>query len=143
MRYTRTHEWVELGKNGIVIVGLSDRGQDEFGKVIFVDLPEVGEEFEQDDPIGTIESADGEVAHIHAPMTGVVLAVNSALENSPELINISPEGDGWIVKMRIVVPKELNTLMTSAQYEEYDGYDEDYLDEDEDYYDDEDEDEDY
>ncbi len=141
MRYTRTHEWVELEKNGIAIVGLSDRGQDEFGKVIFVELPETGGEFEQDDPIGTIESVDGDVAHIHAPITGVVLAVNSALENSPELINISPEGDGWIVKMRVEVPKELNALMTAAQYEAYDGYDEDYLDEDEDY--DKDDDEDY
>lgn len=140
MKYTRTDEWIELEKNAIGIVGLSDRGQDEFGKIVFVELPEVGDEFEQYDPIGTIESIDGDVKHIHAPITGVVLEVNKVLENSPELINVSPEGDGWIVKMRIEVPKELNVLMSPGEYEEYDGYDEDDLDEDYDY---DDEDEDY
>ncbi len=119
MRYTRTHEWVEPEGRGIVTVGISDRAQLAFGEVVFVELPEEGEEFEQDDPLGSIESIDGEVMHIHSPVTGEVIEVNSALENSPDLMNKSPEGDGWIVRMRAEVPKELNALMTPEEYEDY------------------------
>jgi glycine cleavage system H protein len=140
VRYTRTHEWVELEKNAIVTVGISNRVQDEFGAIVFIDLPAEGEEFEQYDTIGTIESIDGDIRQIHAPVTGTVVKVNNALENSPGLINKSPEDDGWIVKIRIDVPKEINTLMTPSEYEEYE--EEDYIDEDEEY-EDEDEDEDY
>lgn len=119
MRYSRTHEWVEPEDKNIVAVGISDRAQQEFGEVVFVEFPEEGEEFEQDDPMGNIQSSSGAVIYIHAPITGEVVEVNSALENSPDLINISPEGDGWIVKMRVEVPGELNVLMTPEEYEDY------------------------
>ena len=136
MRYSRTHEWVEIEGGGIVTIGISGRALLAFGEVVFVEFPEEGEEFEQDDPLGSVESMDGEVMHIHSPVTGEVIEVNSALENSPDLINKSPEGDGWIVKMRVEVPKELNALMTPEEYEDYeeDVIEEDYdLDEEEEY----------
>lgn len=138
MRYTITHEWVEPEDEKTAIVGISDRAQRALGKIAFVELPEEGEEFEQDDPLGSIESVDGEVMNVYSPITGEVIEVNSALENSPDLINKSPEGDGWLVKMRMEVPKELNALMMPEEYEEYE---EELILEEED--EDEDEDEDY
>lgn len=120
MKYSRTHEWVEMENDKTVIIGISDRAQQLLGEIVFVELPEEGEEFEQDDPIGSIESIDGVVMNIYAPVTGEVIEVNTLLESSPDLINRSPEGDGWIVKMRVEIPKELDALMTPAQYENYD-----------------------
>lgn len=137
MRYATTHEWVEIEEEGIVIVGISNRAQQTFAGIVFVELPEEGEEFEQDEPLGSIESMDGELMTIHAPVTGEVIEVNSALENSPDLINKSPEGDGWLFRMRMEVPAEFNTLMTMEEYEEYE---EDIL-EQEDEFDDEEEEE--
>ena len=128
MRYTRTHEWVEPEDEGIVTIGISRRAQQELGDIVFVELPEDGEEFEQDDPLGSIESMDGEVMYVHSPITGEVIEVNSALERSPDLVSKSPEGDGWLVKMRMEIPKELGVLMTLAEYEEYE---EDIIEEDE------------
>ncbi len=119
MRYSRTHEWVELEDNNIVAVGISNRAQEALGEVVFVEFPEKGEEFEQDDPMGNIQFRGGAVIYFHAPITGEVIEVNIALEDSPDLVNRSPEGDGWIVRMRIEVPGELNVLMTPAEYEEY------------------------
>jgi glycine cleavage system H protein len=136
VRYSRTHEWVEIEGGAAVTIGVSGRALLAFGEVVFIEFPEEGEEFEQDDPLGSVESMDGEVMHIHSPVTGEVIEVNSALENSPDLINKSPEGDGWIVKMRVEVPKELNALMTPEEYEDYeeDVIEEDYdLDEEEEY----------
>ncbi len=135
MRYTKTHEWVEMEEEEIVTVGISDRAQQSLGEVIYVELPNLGEEFEQDDPLGSIESIDG-VMHIHSPVTGEVVEVNSALENSPDLINRSPEGDGWIVKIRMESPGEFNAFMTPEEYEEYEEEvveDEERFDEDEEY----------
>jgi len=119
VRYSRTHEWVETEDKDIVAVGISNRAQEEFGEVVFVEFPEEGEEFEQDDPLGNIQSSSGAVIYIHAPVTGEVIEINNALEISPDLINVSPEGDGWIVKMRMEVPNEMNVLMTPEEYEDY------------------------
>lgn len=119
MRYTRTHEWVESEDEGTATIGISDRAQQALGRAVFVELPEEGEEFEQDDPLGSIESIDGEVMNVYSPITGEVIEVNSALESSPDLINRSPEGDGWFVRMRMEIPKELGALMTPEEYEEY------------------------
>jgi glycine cleavage system H protein len=119
VRYTRTHEWVEPEDERIVAVGISDRAQQAIGEIVFVELPEEGEEFEQDDPLGSVESTDGAAAYIYSPVTGEVIEVNRALETSPDLINRSPEGDGWIVKMRMEIPKELSALMTEEEYEVY------------------------
>ena len=123
MRYARTHEWVEMEGRAVVTIGISSRALLVLGAVVFIEFPEEGEEFEQDDTLGSIESIDG----IHSPITGEVLEVNAALENSPDLMNRSPEGDGWIVKLSVEVPKELNALMTSEEYEEYE---EDLIEED-------------
>ncbi len=119
MRYTKTHEWVEPEKDGIAAVGISSRAQQMFGEVIFVELPEKGEEFEQEDPLGSVETVDGEVVSVHSPITGEVVEVNHILESSPDLVNKSPEGDGWFIRMRMESPKEIGALMTPDEYEDY------------------------
>ena len=119
MKYSRTHEWIQMEDDGTVTVGKSERAIRDFGEVSYIELPEEEEEFEQDDPLGIIESVDGEVLHIHAPVTGEIIEINSTLENSPELISKSPEGDGWFIRMSVEVPKELNALMTPDEYEDY------------------------
>ena len=119
MRYTRTHEWVEPEDEEIAAIGISSRAQQMSGEVVFVELPEEGEEFQQDDPLGSIETIDGEVVIIHSPITGEVMEVNSILEDSPDLVNRSPEGDGWFVKMRMESPIEVGALMTPGEYKEY------------------------
>lgn len=119
MRYTRTHEWVEPEEDGMAAVGISSRAQRMFGEVVFVELPEEGEEFDQEDPLGSIETVDGEVVIIHSPITGEVVEINVILESSPDLVNKSPEGDGWFVKMRMETPKEIGALMTSDEYKDY------------------------
>ncbi len=134
MRYTRTHEWVEPEDEEIAAIGISSRAQQMFGEVVFVELPEENEEFDQDDPLGSIETIDGEVVTIHSPITGEVIKVNSILENSPDLVNRSPEGDGWFIKMRMESPREIGALMTPAEYEDYE---EEVIEEEEDIEDDE------
>jgi glycine cleavage system H protein len=137
VRYTKTHEWVEPENGGIITVGVSDRAQQVLGEIAFVELPEEGEEFEQDDPLGSVESADGKLMNIHSPVTGEVIEVNVVLESSPDLVNRSPEGDGWLVKMRMEFPKELGSLMTPEEYEEYE---EDIIEEEDEFEDEEEED---
>ncbi len=126
VRYSKTHSWVELESKETAIVGISDKAQFRLGEIIYVELPEVGDEFEQDEPMGMLESMDGITVNFYSPITGEVIEVNEALDHFPDLINRSPEGDGWIVKMKIEVPREINLLMTPEQYE---GYDEDDFDE--------------
>lgn len=119
MRYSKAHIWVEMESEKIAMIGISDRLQQKLGEVVYVELPESGEEYEQDDPMGSIETVDGITMNIYAPITGEVIEVNEMLESFPDLINRSPEGDGWIAKMRVEFPKELDALMTPAQYEDY------------------------
>ncbi len=126
VKYTATHEWIEVTDNEGV-VGISERVQLIYGDIIFVDLPPVNEEFEQDDVIGRVEVADGDSFPIHAPVTGEIRAINTALEDDPDVINRSPEGDGWICKMSVESSKELDVLMDAK---EYDIYEEEELDED-------------
>ena len=90
-----------------------------FGEVIFGELPEKGEEFEQEDHLGSVETVDGEVVSVHSPITGEVVEVNHILESSPDLVNKSPEGDGWFIRMRMESPKEIGALMTPDEYEDY------------------------
>ena len=138
MKYSRTHEWVELEDSKTAIIGISDRAQHLLGEIIFVELPKEGDEFEQDDPMGSIESIDGEVVNFYAPITGEVIEINETLESSPDLVNRSPEGDGWLVKMRIEIPKEIILLMTPGEYELYEEEDlednDEYEEEEEEYY---------
>jgi len=96
--YTKEHEWASV-EGYIATVGITDYAQGELGDVVFVELPEIGAEVEQDLPFGTIEAVKA-VADLFAPVSGEIVAVNSALQEQPELVNQSPYKDGWMVKIK-------------------------------------------
>ena len=113
LKYTEEHEWVRIEDN-IAIVGITDFAQGELGDIVFVTLPEVGEEFNKGDAIVEVE-ATKTVAEAYAPMNCVITEVNSTLETEPELINNDPVGEGWMVKAEI---KEMDDSgMSYQQYE--------------------------
>jgi glycine cleavage system H protein len=112
--YTRDHEWIRVeGEEGTV--GVTDYAQSELGDIVFVDLPEVGALVKQGDSFGTIEAVKA-AADMYAPVSGEVVAVNGLLDQSPELINKSPNDDGWIIRVKLSDKRELETLLSPDEY---------------------------
>jgi glycine cleavage system H protein len=115
--YSKDHEWV-LVQEDVATIGITDYAQHELGDVVYVDLPEVGDTFEANEPFGSVESVKA-VSEIFCPIAGEVIEVNSKLEESPELINQSPHEKAWMIKIRISNPEELKEMLSSEEYEEY------------------------
>ena len=131
VKYTNTHEWIEVIESE-GMVGITERAQLEYGDIVYVELPNVDDEYEQYEQISIIETADGDRFSVCAPITGEIKEVNTGLEDNPDLINRSPEGDGWICRMSIESPRrELGMLMTEDEYNEYEEeeIDQDYMSE--------------
>jgi len=116
-RYSKDHEWI-LSQGGIGTIGITDYAQKELGDVVYVDLPEVGDTFEANEPFGSVESVKA-VSEIFCPVSGEVVEVNTKLEDAPELINESPHQKAWMIKVRISNPDELKELLSAKGYEEY------------------------
>ena len=114
LRYTKEHEWV-LVAGDTVTVGITDYAQGELGDIIFLELPELGETFAKGEPFGTVEAVKT-VEEIYAPIGGELIAINERLADEPELVNDSPFGDGWLIKLRMKDPAELTQLMDAAAY---------------------------
>jgi glycine cleavage system H protein len=117
LKYTEEHEWLARTEGSTVRVGITDYAQDQLGDVVFVELPKVGEKVEAGSPLGEVESTKS-VSEIFAPVSGEVTAVNNALDESPELINSDPYGDGWIVEIAATDVAALDELMDAAAYQE-------------------------
>ena len=118
LRYLSSHEWVRLEDDGqTVTVGVTDYAQDMLGDVVYVELPEVGAELAAGDEAGVVESVKA-ASDIFTPVSGVVLEVNEALEDSPELVNSDPYNDGWFFKLRIKDKTELQSLLDAEGYAE-------------------------
>jgi glycine cleavage system H protein len=115
--YSRDHEWLLYYSDGTAIVGITDYAQEMLTDIVFVDLPEIGRKVVQHATVAVVESVKS-VSDVFAPASGEVIDVNIKLEEKPELINQDAFGEGWIVKMRLSNPDELNMLFTSAGYEE-------------------------
>lgn len=115
--YSKDHEWVHVDGDQCTI-GITHFAQDELGEVVFVDLPDVGQSFDAHDEIGTIESVKA-VAEVYTPLGGVIVAVNSDLEDKPEAVNEAPHTAGWLIKLEMVSKAELDTLMSPAKYEQF------------------------
>lgn len=115
LKYATTHEWVKF-EDGLVITGISDHAQDALGDIVYVELPNVGDEFQASQPAGVVESVKT-ASDIHAPVTGTVVEVNTALEDDPEIINDDPYDQGWIYKIKPSNPEELESLLDSTDYE--------------------------
>jgi glycine cleavage system H protein len=115
--YTKDHEWIFVQDN-IGTIGITDYAQHELGDVVYVDLPEIGDTFEANEPFGSVESVKA-VSELFCPVNGEVTEVNAKLEESPEMINESPHQKAWMIKIRLSNPEELKELLSSEEYEEY------------------------
>ena len=115
LRYLATHEWAKL-EDGVVVVGISDHAQDALGDVVFVELPEIDATCSAGDEVAVVESVKA-ASDIYAPVSGTVTAVNSNLEDSPELVNESPYADGWFFKITPDDPSAVDALLSAADYQ--------------------------
>ena len=116
LKYTKEHEWVKVDGN-VATIGITHHAQDQLGDVVFVEIPAAGTELTQNKDFGVVESVKT-VSTLYSPISGKVVESNSALENSPETVNASPYGDGWMIKVEIKKPDELAGLLSAKQYGE-------------------------
>jgi glycine cleavage system H protein len=114
LRYSEEHEWVAVAA-GVATIGITDYAQEELGDIVFVELPAVGATLQRAKPLGVVESVKA-VSDVYAPVAGTVTEVNGALAEHPEVINEDPYGKGWMVRMTLADPAEVDALMTAAQY---------------------------
>jgi glycine cleavage system H protein len=117
LRYSEEHEWVKQEDSNKVRIGITAFAQDELGDIVFVELPEVGDEITADEPFGSVESVKT-VSELYAPVSGKVVEINSELDDSPELVNESPYEKAWMIVVEASNPSELDELMTAEKYEE-------------------------
>jgi glycine cleavage system H protein len=115
LRYTKEHEWIRV-KGNEAEVGITDYAQGELGDVIFVELPQAGSKLAQMKPFGTIDAVKT-VSDLFAPVTGEVVAVNDSLQQNPALVNQSPYEKGWMVRIKLDDPKEVDALLSAADYQ--------------------------
>lgn len=115
LKYTKSHEWVRDNGDGTVTVGITDHAQELLGDLVHVDLPEVSTEFGAEDGCAVAESVKA-ASDIYAPVPGVILEVNEAVQDSPELINSDPYGDGWLFVMRVDDEDALDELLDAESY---------------------------
>jgi len=116
LRYTDEDEWLRLeGDSGEATIGISDYAQDQLGDIVFVELPPVGRVLRKGEAFGVVESVKA-VSDLNAPAGGEVIARNDALESASELVNSSPYADGWMIRIRLTDPAEVDALMDAATY---------------------------
>lgn len=121
LRYTAEHEYVKPTSDpNTVIIGITDYAQGELGDVVYVELPSAGTSYKQHDVFGTIEAVKA-VSELFSPLSGEVAEVNARLDKEPALVNNSPYGDGWMIKMKVKKPDELKSLMDAAAYAKHVG----------------------
>jgi glycine cleavage system H protein len=116
LKYASSHEWVRNEGDGIVTVGITEHAQGLLGDMVFVDLPDVGDEFSAGDDCAVAESVKA-ASDIYAPVAGEIVEVNEDLEDSPENVNNDPYGDGWMFKIKMEDASELDDLLDSEGYE--------------------------
>lgn len=117
LKYTKEHEWIRMDGD-VGTIGITDYAQDALGDIVLVDLPPVGTQVSYMDRFGEIESVKA-VSELFSPLTGEVVAINEALEDSPELVNDSPHDEGWMLRVRLSDPTEVDKLLDATQYDEY------------------------
>jgi len=115
LRYATTHEWVRLESDGTFTVGISEHAQGLLGDMVFVELPDVGAQIAAGDDIAVAESVKA-ASDVYAPISGEVLAINEELEDSPELVNSDPFGEGWLFRIKAEDPTEVEALLDAEAY---------------------------
>jgi len=116
--YSRTHEWVRVEEGGQAVIGITAYAAEEMGDIVYVELPEKGDELELDAAFGVIESVKA-TADLYSPISGEVVEINTPLEDAPEAINEDPYNDGWLVRVELKDPSELEDLMDAREYQEF------------------------
>jgi glycine cleavage system H protein len=117
LKYSKDHEWVLVDGNKVKI-GISDHAQEALGDVVFVELPEEGDEVTANESFGTVESVKA-VSDVYSPVSGKVVEINEALLDSPELINSDPYGEGWMIAVELDDASQLDELMSAEEYEAF------------------------
>jgi glycine cleavage system H protein len=114
LKYSKEHEWIKVDGN-IATIGISDFAQKELGDIVYVDIETIGKTLRKDAIFGTVEAVKT-VSDLFIPVSGKVLEKNPALDAQPELVNTDPYGDGWMIKIEVTAPSELDMLMDAASY---------------------------
>lgn len=117
LHYSKDHEWVRVEGN-IASIGITDYAQNSLGDVVYVELPKVGEDFAANESFGSVESVKA-VSEVFSPISGSVAEVNESLNDEPEKVNGDPYGDGWMIKVNMSSPGEVDSLLTAAEYEDF------------------------
>ena len=117
LKFLASHEWIRLSDDNIVVVGISDHAQEQLGDVVFVELPNIGDEVLSGDEAAVVESVKA-ASEVYSPFTGEVVGVNEALEDNPELVNSSPYDDGWFFKLK-VSDENLENISSFMNVENY------------------------
>ena len=115
LRYTKDHEWIKIESDDIAIVGITEFAQQELGDIVYVEIETVGKTLDADTVFGTVEAVKT-VSDLYLPVAGTITEINPALANSPELVNSDPYGAGWMVKLKVNKPADLDNLLNAAAY---------------------------
>jgi glycine cleavage system H protein len=117
LRFTAEHEYVRVVSGDVVEVGITDYAQGELGDVVFVELPKVGDRYEHMQVFGTIEAVKA-VSELFSPIAGEIVDVNDSLDSTPALVNTDPYGEGWMIRIKVSDPAELDSLLSAQAYKE-------------------------
>ncbi|MBX2921803.1 MAG: glycine cleavage system protein GcvH [Chitinophagaceae bacterium] len=117
LRYTKEHEWVRLEDGGIAVIGITEFAQSELGDIVYVEIETKDQHLAAASVFGTVEAVKT-VSDLFLPVAGTVIEINSGLNNSPELVNSDPYGEGWMIKVKVDSPADVETLMTAGAYAE-------------------------
>lgn len=120
LKFTKDHEWIRV-EGDVAFVGITDFAQGELGDIVYIDINTVGETINRESVFGTVEAVKT-VSDLFMPIDGEVLEVNAKLEANPELVNTDPYGDGWMVKLKITNPAQLNDLLVADAYQSVIGH---------------------
>jgi glycine cleavage system H protein len=117
LHYSKDHEWVRVDGDQ-AIIGITDYAQNSLGDVVYVELPKVGEEFAANESFGSVESVKA-VSEVFTPVAGAVVKINESLADEPEKVNSDPYGEGWMIRVQMSNPGEVDSLLTAAEYEDF------------------------
>ena len=117
LHYSKDHEWVRVDGDQ-AIIGITDYAQNSLGDVVYVELPKAEDEFAANEPFGSVESVKA-VSEVFTPIAGTVVKINEALADEPETVNSDPYGAGWMIRLKMSNPGEVDSLLTAAEYEDF------------------------
>ena len=117
LHYSKDHEWVRVDGD-IALIGITDYAQNSLGDVVYVELPKPGEDFSANESFGSVESVKA-VSEMFTPVSGEVVEINETLSDEPEKVNSDPYGEGWMIRLKMVTPGEVDSLLTAAEYEDF------------------------